>query len=254
MNDLKSKNQYFKDNEYEVFTEENQKSIKPEVMSTRKIIKDKLLNINDDIIELIKDENLNLHNHYVSSKLVSSLVPNQFNKGMVNWLGIRLGRSKSELALLNFGLPNDDDDILGFQKYTCIQMDLTKTGYEVGIFHSVPYDGVDRAYTHQRLNTDPEFKHKLVNAIRNLQGYGLVWNIYDTTTFTLTTFDIDDRNPEDFIQYYDEFDKEGCYSNLMFHFPKYDERIQEDRIVCTTFQSIKTLYELYSLLKWEPKR
>ena len=86
-------NYYFNEKDYEIFNEENVSSIRPEILEQRKIVQQKLYDINDNIKdELVKK---NLHNHWRNENITSLIYPCVFNLGRVNWLGIRYGRSKS---------------------------------------------------------------------------------------------------------------------------------------------------------------
>ena len=56
-------NYYFTDDEYDVFKEDRQTSaLKPE-MDMRRRIRQKLLDLNEEILPIIKEKGWNLHNH-----------------------------------------------------------------------------------------------------------------------------------------------------------------------------------------------
>ena len=40
----------------------------------------------------------------------------------------------------------------------------------------------------------------------------------------------DNENSEDFITWYSKHDRNGCYSSMLVHFPRYSEKITKDNI------------------------
>ena len=256
-------NYYFTDEEYDVFKEERQtSSLKPE-MDMRRQIRQKLLDLNDEILPIIKERNWNLHNHYKKSNVTSMIVPNEMNKGRVNWLGIRYGKSKSELAELNYGIDyTDKQDKLGFQKYTCMQINVSYTGFEAGIYFAVPHDSVDRGYLIDKID---DLKPQIVDELYNLKGYGFKWSVWNTNIDAQNsvpdfgyadpenTFDFDAQDPEDFIDWWKKNDVDGCYSSMLMHFPRHDARISEDNIVNTIIDVFAKLYDFYNIISWHPK-
>ncbi len=259
-------NYYFTDDEYDVFKEDRQTSaLKPE-MDMRRRIRQKLLDLNEEILPIIKEKGWNLHNHYKKSNVTSMIVPNELNKGRVNWLGVRYGKSKSELEQLNYGLPRYGDDrsgdILGFQKYTCMQINVSYTGFEAGIYFAVPHDSVDRNYLQDKID---DLKDQIVSELNNLKGYGFKWSVWNTNIDAQNsvpdfgyadpenTFDFDARDPEEFIDWWKKNDVDGCYSSMLMHFPRHDKRISEEAIVETIIDIFEKLYDFYNIISWHPK-
>ena len=58
------------------------------------------------------------------------------------------------------------------------------------------------------------------------------------------------ENAEDYISWYKANDRDVCYSSMLVHFPRYDERINKDNIANTSIEIFEQLYDLYKLLSW----
>lgn len=258
-------NYYFTDEDYEVFRDDRQTSSLSAEMNKRKEIRQKLLDLNELILPIIKERKWNLHNHYKPENITSMIAPCEMNKGRVNWLGVRYGKSKRELADINFGLSRfgSDDrsaDIKGFQKYTCMQVNVSYTGLDAGMYFAVPYDSIDRNYLYTNMD---KLKPEIEEVIRSLKGLGYRWSTWNVEMQKQnlvpefgyadpeSTFDFDVQNPEDFADWWLKHDVEGCYSSVMRHFPRRDRRIAtEDDIVENAVQVFEELYPLYKIVSW----
>lgn len=253
---------YFSNNDFDVFKSENIMRNESDVRQARKIIKSKLLDINEDINERMNS--MGLYHHKDTAHITSLLMPCEFNHGRVNWIGIRYGKHPSEIDKLNIGVENKYD-IYGFQKHSCFQLDVCLEGIEMGIFHAVPRGSVDRMYCHQMIEKDDvEFKKRLIEAVNGIIGYGFVWNIGvdglsmdgfegDSFRFDENVSDGESRESvgERFIKWYSDVDREGRYSSLLYRFDRDDERISSiEGIEEEFFEVVEKLRELYECMVW----
>lgn len=248
---------YFTNDEYDIFSKENASLGTKEIQERRNRLQEKLLQLNSELYPLILQNNLNLSTHKSSEHITSLAYPCFFNRYRVDWLGIRYGRNARDIQDLEEvinNIPNyqrtREDKRLGFQKYACLQVNICYTGVEIGIFHSVPDFAVDRMYMHEHLD-NKELQNKIIEEIRKLKGYGYVWEISNEDV--VYPFDFDKEDPKDFIKFYKDNDKDGCWSMMLKHFPRYDERINKQNIVNTALEIITDLKPLYELVIWKRK-
>lgn len=257
-------NFYFTDEEYDIFAEKHQNTRTLYTEKIRKEVQEKLLDLNVDMLKLIRDRKLELFNHSKQQNITSLIFPCVFNKGKVNWLGVRYGKHPADIRELNKTIGKDEKDIkMGFQKHACMQINVGYNGVDVGIFHAVPNDAVDRWYLHDHINNnDTKLIDAILNQIEGLKGFGFEWNIWDTnlegvelpdfggSNLPEKVYRFDVENAEDFISWYKANDRDGCYSSMLVHFPRYDERINKDNIANTSIEIFEQLYDLYKLLSW----
>lgn len=257
-------NFYFTDEEYDIFAEKYQNERTLYIEGIRKEVQEKLLDLNQDMLKQIRDRGLELYNHSKQQNITSLIFPCMFNKGRVNLLGVRYGKHPADIRELNKVFGKDDGDIkMGFQKHACMQINVGYNGVDIGIFHAVPNDAIDRYYLHDHIDSnDRTLLDAILNKLESLKGYGYEWNIWDTTlegvelpdfggtNLPEKVYHFDNENTEDFISWYKANDKNGCYSSMLVHFPRYDERINKDNIVDTSIKIFEQLYDLYKLLSW----
>lgn len=248
---------YFTNEDYDVFHKDKACLNTREVREQRCNVQDKLLAFNRDILyPKILQGGLNLATHKSAEHITSLAFPCKFNAYRVDWLGIRYGRNARDIEELQEvmrigardGLLSSEDKKYGFQKYACLQVNICYTGLEVGLFHSTPEDAVDRMYLTDHID-DMNVQEGIINELRKLKGYGYVWTI-SNNEFS-HSFDIDAERPEDFINFYREHDRKGMWSMMLRHFPRYDERITEDKLVQTCYDIIEQLKPLYELVIWK---
>ena len=113
--------------DFDTFKEEHQKSIHPDIMNRRKVVGEKLLDISNELLPLLRSRGYILDTHPKSGHTLSWDRPLPYNHGIVNWRGVRFGRTAPELEILNYGLGNngyDNRKKIGFQKYTCFQVNI----------------------------------------------------------------------------------------------------------------------------------
>ena len=240
---------FFDKKDFDVFSSENMVSNLSNVRKIRKSIKERLLEINEDIEGKMND--LGLYRHKNKEHIVSWLVPCEFNHGKVNWSGIRYGKHPNVIDEFNYYAGKDD--FYGFQKHSCFQIDVCRTGIEMGIFHAVPKDCVDRMYCHQMLELDIEdFKKELCEAIEGIVGYGFVWSVGcdgcgDSCSFSFD--DVEENVGEKFIEWYEKYDCEGKFSSLLCHYSRLDDRVEsKEDIEKEFFKIVGRLKRLYDVI------
>ena len=265
-------NMYFSNEDYETFKLENQSLNTKEIRDRRKIIQEKLLRLNDDINEYIKQEGLEIYNHSNRNHITSLIYPCTYNHNHVNWLGVRYGKAERDIKELNktvdiikgFNSGRSSkwcEDVnqnteMQFQKHAYIQIDISYDGVDVGIFHAVPWGAIDRIYLHDIIQKeDIEKMAKIEDELNRIKFYGYQWHAFD---FMATDedkkhriFDFDNSNIADFFKWYKDNDIDGCYSSMMQHFPRNDERISSKNIENTCRKIIKQVYSLYKAISWD---
>ena len=248
---------YFTDDDYDIFSRTNATLNTKDIRDKRLHLQEKLLTLNSELYPHILQNNLNLSVHQNPEHITSLAYPCAFNCYRVDWLGIRYGRNARDIRDLEKvinNIPNyqktAEDKRLGFQKYACLQVNVCYSGVEIGIFHSVPNFAVDRLYMHEHLH-DKELQQKILNEIKKLKGYGYKWQI-SNQDYTYT-FDLDADNVSNFIDFYKSCDKQGCWSSMLKHFPRYDEKINKYNIIDTALEIMTDLKPLYELVIWKRK-
>ena len=232
---VKDINWYFTDEDYDVFEYSRQTKNGKEEKEARKVVQDKLLELNRTLLPRLYKADMDLHNHPNKKNITSMTVPCEYNKGHVNWLGVRYGKSEKHLSLLNYGLTYaDKDDKLGFQKYACMQVNVCYSGVNIGIYHAVPNDALDRAYLHENIGTKAD---NIIAELNRIRFKGYKWSIWNPIIGEEIVFDFDNIDPKEFIDWYKINDKVGTYSSMLVHFPRNDERISADNLENTCFKT-----------------
>ena len=160
-----------------------EKFLEETIESIRKQVQDKLLELNKDILKEIQNKKLELFNHANPKNTTSLTFPCWYNKGKVNWLGVRYGKHPADIRDLNkiVGARDIDDPKYAFQKHACMQVNVGYNGVDVGIFHAVPNEAIDREYLHEHIDkNDTKLLDAILNKLESIKGYGYVWNIWDT--------------------------------------------------------------------------
>lgn len=238
---------YFQFSDYEIFFPRNHTQSDAFIMTRRRELQKKLLNIHERINEHIIT--LGLHCHWNLNHITTQIVPSIFNKGKVNWLGVRYGKTEAEVKLLNYNATKDE--MLGFQKHACIQFSLGEEEFAVGLFHAVSHDAIDRSYLHERLE-NAAFKQKLIKEIEKLKGYEFIWYIHNNGEFE--EFDLDNESASNFVEFYQNHDRDGVESYLSYHISPDDDQIRTiDSIVRLILERVKLLLPIYELLVYRPK-
>ena len=237
---------YFTDSDFDTFKDEYWNKNTRELREKRLIVQEKLLDINKDLLPLLRKNGLNLSNHYKDEFITSLTYPCNYNHFCVNWIGVRYGRGKKELKALNYNCRELEEHIRGYQKYACLQVNIVSDGVDVGIYHAVPNESVDRGYVHEQIGANPDYVAKLIEEIKKIQGLGFEWRVGNEV------FDFDNQEAEDFIKFYETYDIPGTHSSLLYHFPKWDERIKEENMIESFYKKINQLYDLYQILIWKP--
>ena len=246
---------FFDTIDYDTFRPEFTQLNTSEIRSRRKRIQDKLLDINADIKNDMAK--LNLFPHWKSENITSLTFPCEFNHGNVGWLGVRYGRSKRAISLLNEGRESNDP-FLGFQKYNCFQIDIALDGVDMGIYHSVPNDAVDRMYVREHID-DADFQKNLGMILQNITGYnytfsvgqpGIVSDEWKTHSFNFDAY-YDGDILKEFTKFYKTYVVDGTHSSLLYHYGRNDERIHEkEQIESEFFKHVYRLLNFYKLFSW----
>ena len=238
---------YFNKDDYEVFEEYHEDEDSIEITENRRNIKNKLLVIND-VIKL-ECEKIGLYNHWNDENITSSISPNMFNHYKVNWIGVRFGRSKKEIDELN----NDEIKNFSFHKYACMQFSISLECFEIGIYHAVASDAVDRKFLRQELeNNTNQIRNKIVEELKKLKGNGLEWSIWSPyKEQSNIIFSLDRDDIEKFPEFYLENDNDGSHSSIMFRFSPNDERLKtKESISELIIEKFKILLPLYNTIIW----
>lgn len=256
---------YFTDEEYDIFAEKYQNQRTKYIEGVRKQVQDKLLDLNKDILKELQVRKLEVFNHANPKNTTSLTFPCWYNKGKVNWLGVRYGKHPADIKDLNklVGDRSADDPKYAFQKHACMQVNVGYNGVDIGIFHAVPNGAVDREYLHDHIDkNDTKLLDAILNKLESIKGYGYTWNIWDTNLEGVelpdfggpadpeSTYYFDNENDIDFLTWYDKHDKDGCYSSMLVHFPRYSEKVTKENIVNTVMEIFEQIYPLYKLLSW----
>lgn len=239
---------YFKYEDYELLFSRNQRRKDTNINNQREQLRDKLMRIHHSVyLSLIKPR-LGLHCHKRAQNISSLIMPCEFNKNRVSWIGVRYGKSPEEVDYLNQDAGSKQDQF-AFQKHACLQFSVTQSGFEVNLFHAVVNGAFDRSYVHEKLMKEPTYKNDLIAEIQQLKGEGFVWEIVDSQFDQVFTFVLDDRNADEFISFYNEHDKEGRESFLSYVFePDRDEIKTPESIRKSVFDKMTLLLPLYNLM------
>ncbi|SCH48847.1 Predicted HKD family nuclease [uncultured Clostridium sp.] len=236
-------NYYFKYSDYETFFTRNEKKDDISINKCRAEVKEKILEIHKNIYSKVKKLGINCH--WRKDHITSLIRPCTYNYGKVDWLGVRYGKTESEIKVLNMG--TDKGEGLGFQKHACIQYAISADVFEVNLFHSVPNDAFDRSTIYERLKND-RFRNSIENELSNLKGHGFIWTINEKT------FDIDKDDISQFHKFYISNDCEGKFSSLSKVFNPDDEEIKSlDSICDIVYKYIEMLIPLYNLVSYRLK-
>lgn len=242
---------YFNFHDYEILFPRNSCRDDVIIRKQRKNLQDKILYIHNNIYNQIKK--LKLYCHWRKDNITSQIRPCVFNKGKVNWIGVRYGKSEDEVRALNEGVQSRDEE-LGFQKHACLQFSISSDGFEVNLFHAVSHDAIDRDWVHKKL-LNKEYREALVKEIKRLKGRNLVWKIYDSVSDTLISeFQIDEKAPDDFIKFYIDNDMDGRESFLAYFLrPDSPELKDINTISKMIIEKITLMLPLYKIMAFRLK-
>ncbi|MFX3637060.1 MAG: phospholipase D family protein [Candidatus Pristimantibacillus sp.] len=240
--DYDLKDYFFQFEDYEAFFYRNEQRKDKGMMQQRTNVREKMLEIHEAIYNDIQA--LNLHCHRRKGNITSLIIPSDYNKKRVGWLGVRYGKSPKELDTLNSGAEKDEE--LGFQKHACLQFSITKRGFEINLFHAVPKDAFDRNHVHGKFE-NKEFLSRINDEIRKLKGNNLVWYIYEDDI--PITFEIDNEDDDKFIEFYKNHDLSGRESFLSYSLEPDDPRIKNlFSIAILVKDKIKLMLPLYKAM------
>ena len=265
---------FFEKEDYEVFSKENKGLNDSVIRQRRKDVQDKLLELHHDIITDYVFNQYAIYPHWKDDHITSSIFPNQTNEHTVPWLGLRYGKSKSEIESLNFGLGRNDSGKVGFQKFNNFEICVYDNCLSIGLYHSTRCGGIDRQKVKDYIKNDnKEFLAKLETALKNIQGYGYIFKAFyskytsHSEEAACEEFHFDyvksDNLLEEFLKFYMKYSKDGEYdrydlgdskgfaNTIMYDYPIKDKRIQTKKgIIAEFFYHVDNLLELYRVLNW----
>ena len=246
LKDIPRGNYIFTEEDYDTFKEIYQRDNSWEINRSRKKVHTKLLEFNEGIINYLKNNKYDLHNHYSERNIASLPYCTPYgNGGKVSWMGIRYGIDPDIINLMNQGREkNERWD--GFLMFSCLGVNVLEEGIEIGLTHSIPRNSYDRGYLHDNIN-DPEVQSKLFEALYKLKGYGFTWYT------DMGKFDIDKSSVGDFIKWYEQNDLPGTYSFCTIVIPRWDERLTKLNFEKTCIDYLTLTYDLYLATRWQPK-
>ena len=230
---------YFKYKDYETFFPRNVSKDEINIRESRIEVREKMLSIHKKIYKNIKE--LGIDCHWRKDNITSLIRPCQYNKGKVDWIGVRYGKQEWEIKTLNKGAIDGE---LGFQKHACIQYAIAANGFEINLFHSVPHDAVDRDELHRKL-MNLEDRKKIENELRKLKGHGICWHIDDAK------FYLDKDDISKFYDFYIYNDSEGKLSSLGKFFEPDDINLKDEESICNLVNEyVSLLIPLYNLVSF----
>lgn len=241
---------YFNYANYETFFKRNETRDDMDIRELRKEVQDKMLSIHEKVYPQIKKLGINCH---WNPKNISSMIkPCEYNRGKVGWIGVRYGKTKKEVDVVNECLgKNEKDEIKGFQKHGCLQYCIVPEGFEINLFLAVRHDAIDRAHVQEKMS---QLKPRITKEISKLQGYEMTWEIHNEAADEYYSFDIDNDDPEDFCKFLLKYDRDGCESYLKIFYPANDDALYDiDSISYEITTYIKMLMPLYNALVWRPQ-
>ncbi|MDU1854386.1 MAG: phospholipase D-like domain-containing protein [Clostridium baratii] len=233
----------FKYYDYEILFFRNQKLIEESINKRRKELREKILDIHDSVYKQLEGEKV--YCHWNKQNITSIIRPCMFNKDRVGWIGVRYGKSKGEIDLLNSGW--NYDDYTGFQKHACLQFAIVQNGLDINLFHAVKNGAIDRGYLHEKINVK---KDEIIKELNKLKGENLVWYIYENDK-QVKKFDLDLEDSKEFIDFYKKNDTEGRESFLSYLVKPNDPRLRSIESVSELIvDKFKKMLPLYNLLAW----
>ena len=239
-------NMYFNFDDYETLFPKNESLKDSNIMYRRKIIQNKMLAIHDSIIKKIKKKGI--YPHWNKQNITSAIIPMEFNRFKVNWLGVRYGKSHDFIKYISESI-EDKADEFSFPKHACIQYNLTPEGFEINLFHAVRHKAIDRGFLHGGIIDEKSVE--IVNAIRKLKGKGYRWIINREGSIS---FNIDTEKSEKFIDFYKNNDEDGYESYLCYFIVPNDTRLKDiESISELILDKIDEILALYWLLSWNGK-
>lgn len=245
---------YFKEEDYETFNTVNSKKNNKEINEKRDVVKGKLLDLNEEIIEELK-EKYKLYNHWRKTNIIapSGARPNKWNNFSLGWLGIRYLRKEIKEIVSFMKQTSDEGNEFGVNKFTCFQINISyeeNTPYfEIGIFHSVPRFAYDKEKVIENLgNNTNQIRQSFETVLDNLKEQKLKFSSYNKELSFFSEFDIDSEDSKTFCNWYLDNVKNKCYSKIMFKYKPNDTRIKtkEDikKLIVKDIELLKPLYEL----------
>lgn len=231
-----------------IFKDNSESSIR----TLRQQIKESLLDVCTQVEEQLHKENIDLNTHWIDKNKVSLTYPCPRNYNKVDWIGVRFGRSVSEIKTINkyINLDSDSDNDYGFLKFQNIQVNVRPYGLEIGLYHSIPQNTFDRGYVHNKLDIkDKEFINKLNDIGQQLSDYGFIW-CFNTLDISQGTHPYRFDKNTNLSDEYSKWDCNNTYSLCHITIPIKDIRLLEDNIKDTILFYIKALLPLYNITKW----
>lgn len=237
---------YFSYENYETLFSKNESLQDSNIMNRRKIIQNKMLAIHNHITKRI--ESKGIHPHWNKQNITSAIMPMDFNRFKVNWLGVRYGKSYEFIKYISESIEEKTDEF-SFPKHACIQYNLTPEGFEVNLFHAVRHRAIDRGFLHGVIDKK---NREIVNTIKKLKGKGYKWIINREGSIF---FNIDTEESEKFIDFYKKNDEDGYESYLCYFVEPDDIRLKDiESISELILEIIDEILPLYWLISWNGKK
>lgn len=121
---------------------------------------------------------------------------------------------------------------------------IIPSGFEINLFHAVSNEAVDRDQFRISI-LNKELCAEVETAIRNVHGHGFVWYAGEES------FSIDDREPDEFIQWYRDNDKEGFETYLTYHFTPDNPALESQQSIAEVFlEYAKILLPLFDKVSY----
>lgn len=236
---------YFNYVDYETFFLRNRKKSSAEIKVKREQVQSKMLNIHKQIYPEIKK--MGIAHHKRKENITSLIIPHPINQYTVGWLGVRYGKTSSEVDVLSKKV-GKGDDIYGFQKHGCLQYSIGSNGFEINLFLAVRHAAIDRDYLHENLG---KLKSKIELELIKLKNQGMQWVIWNNDIGEPIVFDVDSESPSAFCDFFKTNDMDGRESYLRKYYEPNDKILQTKETIGDEIKKVmKLLLPLYNTMVW----
>lgn len=252
-NDAAAEDAFFTDEDYAIFEPQYWNLNDTKTKLARKKTQQKFYELNEALLSFVNRHDL--YPHYDSSHLTSSIVPSFYNNGEVHTIRIRYGKHEAEIKPFGSSkMESERSRSEKFGKHACLEFGIDCNEFYIGMFHSPANDGVDQSYVSDHWQL---VKEKIMKVYDKLVGYGFYWEFWSNRKGRMVnTFDIDNGNPSQFIEFYELYFSEELVSYCRCYFQNDDKQIASFKeIVSLVEEHFLALLPLYNAMTYRiPKK